>query len=391
MLKNLIYTTFIVCILSILSVLNVSYAGTAAVNDWQNAQQKVWNAEVLVDEAVSDYHTIRSDVETLSGEWSSNTKAIEKNESFQLTVSGKLIVTGLISALTTNPAGLVPAAYTAYMDTWRTSKDTKEKTAENAEYMTAMSTLISLMDTARSNIDAAYSGGYVSQPIPSHLQGVATSYTLDTIGYDAYYDRYLAMAQTHIDGYDDVGVLESSVKMGKLSGYYHKHWHLGDLKSNEDHVFIRFLWLSHWNVKDDLEKKYKCNGVCGTLFRTPYEAYSTNRMTCSFTLKVQDVLSSAYRIYPCPGVWYSCERSLCPLREHHLTDEEKKKYEQQQTPQQRKPQQQVTPQEQQTTPSTSPSAPNTDPPPEPQTPEKELCKWCKMYGIKDGCGGSCIN
>lgn len=55
------------------------------------------------------------------------------------------------------------------------------------------------------------------------------------------------------------------------------------------------------------------------------------------------------------------------------------------------PQQQVTPQEQQTTPSTSPSAPNPDPPPEPQTPEKELCKWCKMYGIKDGCGGSCIN
>jgi len=23
--------------------------------------------------------------------------------------------------------------------------------------------------------------------------------------------------------------------------------------------------------------------------------------------------------------------------------------------------------------------------------DKELCQWCKMYGVEDGCGGSCIN
>lgn len=356
MFKKLLLTLLIVCVLSVFAINNI-HAGVM-INDWRNAERRVDNAESLVDSQVNDYHSIRSDMETLISFWNANEDDIKSNRDVTLIATGGAIISAIISIATANPVGLVPASYVLVVAGFKGQASWDRTSATSAEIMDAMSTLLSLMDTARSNIDAAYYGGYLSLKPPDHYGGSALSYTFHTRGYDGWYDKYLEMGANHVDGYD-VSTLESSVKMGKLSGYYHDRWHLNDSKSHEDHTFARFLWFSHWKVKPDLEKKYKCHGVCGTLFRTPYEAYTTHRVVCGVKRKIYNAFSVAYRITSCPNVWYSCERSTCPDADDHVDNQ--KKFETDQQPV--TPQQDVSPQDQESTPSTttSPSAPSPTP------------------------------
>ncbi len=283
MFKKLMFTTLIICLLSIFIYQNVSYAGTA-ITTWINADKKVTNMYKLVTNEVNQYHDIRSGIETLISDWNRNQDAIKNSNMVMLIATGGVIVSGVVAIAT--KGSLFPAAYVAVATAIKKHTDTTETTARSEEYLTAMSTLLSLMDTARANVDAAYNGGYLSVAPGSAWVGSAVKYEY-TKGYDATYDDYMTMGAGHVDGYS-VSALDSSVKMGKESGYYHQVMHTGDQRSNEDHVFENYWPLSHWTVKPDLPKNHPCEGPCSDMFRTPYEALTSHQVTCGDGT-VQDV------------------------------------------------------------------------------------------------------
>ncbi len=165
-----------------------------------------------------------------------------------------------------------------------------------------MSALLSLMDTARANVEAAYNGGYLVKEPPGSYIGAAY-YAEYTKGYDPEYDAYLSMAVSHLNGYEYyVGkyenkvtltfeVLENSVKGGGTSGYYHRGFHTGDTTSKEDHNFTKFMTFGDFVVKPDLPYKYQCKGnyqVCSGTFRTPYEAKYAHLVKCGDGKNVDD-------------------------------------------------------------------------------------------------------
>ena len=225
----------IVKVLFFLAIQNISWAGTA-ITTWQNAERSVWNAKWRVDKEVTNYHTIRSDMVTLISDWNSNQAAMKKNTTNTFSVTGGAIIGAIISLASSNPVGIVPSVYVLTVAGKRGQNSIDKTTATSKELMQAMSELLSIMDTARSNVNAAYYGGYMVSEVRPQYKDVILKRLEHTRGYDGWYDKYLEMGASHIDNYD-VSTLESSVKMGKFRGYYHQDMHVGDTKSNEDHVF----------------------------------------------------------------------------------------------------------------------------------------------------------
>ncbi len=279
MLKQLMYTTLIVCILSVFSIQSVCYAGMI-INEWATAERKVDNAKLTMDGEVYNYHYIRGDLETLIGEWNDAKIANDTHRLLSLLAVGGVIVS-VASGGTLSPAAYV-IAVTAAKLTYEETTYSVQKSA----YLTSMSNLLSLMDAARANVDAAYYGGYLSVD-PGAYYTESASNVVYTSGYNPTYDDYIAMGAGHVDGYSVSG-LDSSVKMGKESGYYHQVMHIGDINSREDHVFAKFLAFSHWKVKPDLPTVHRCKGPCSDMFRTPYEALTSHQVTCGDDT-VQDV------------------------------------------------------------------------------------------------------
>ena len=280
--RSLVFTLIIICLLSIFSINNISYAGPG-LGDWTNAREKVHTAESVMKTERDQYHQIQGDLKELNGQWDDDISVV--NGQRLVTV---LATTGAIISVASG-GSLYPAAYVIAVTT---AKLTHTETSSNAsEYMTSMRKLLSLMDTARANVDAAYNGGDLTVEPHGGYPGIRNT-KRDTPGYVPEYDAYLTFAVEHLNGHEyyvgnynnkvtlTFGVLESSVKMGGTSGYYHRGIHDGDEDSQTDHVFARFMTFADFVVNPDLPSKYTCKSPCPVTFRTPYEALTSHTTDC---------------------------------------------------------------------------------------------------------------
>lgn len=166
------------------------------------------------------------------------------------------------------------------------------------------------MDCARSNVNAAYYGGSLSEA-PSIFDLEPMTHIKNTPGYLPEYDAYLSMALQHLNTYKYTGgtlslsTLTNTVKAGGsgLVGWYHKNSHVGDTNSQEDHIFDKFKTFGDFKVKPDLASIYKCKGVCLTMYRTPYEALRSHKILCGDDYHVVnfDLDGCGREYYKCPG------------------------------------------------------------------------------------------
>lgn len=282
--RSLVYVVLTVCVFSFFSIKSISYAGPS-LGDWINAARKVDNAKSIMETERNQYHSIRSDLDALIGEWDDAEQSKATHDLLSV-----IAVAGAIVSVASG-GSLYPAAYVIAVTEVKAGYTQSKYNVQKEKYLTSMSSLLSLMDTARSNVDAAYNGGYLAEEPSGGYIG--TSFKLVyTAGYVPEYDAYLGMAVTHLNGHEYyVGkygnkvelkfeALESAVKGGSTSGYYHRKAHYGDKDSKVDHIFSKFMTFADFTVKPDLPYNYVCKGACGTLFRTPYEAFWANRVQC---------------------------------------------------------------------------------------------------------------
>ncbi len=274
----------LVCSLSFLSSTYISDAGTG-LTTWSNARENVYNAKVTMDTERDNYHVIRGDLETLIDEWNDNEQSKADQDLLNFLAAAGAIIS------VASGGSLYPAAYVLAVTTAKATHNKASYNKAKKKYLTSMSALLSLMDTARVNVDAAYNGGYLTKEPPGIYEG-SVDYMEHTPGYVPEYNAYLSMAVAHLNGYTyyvgkyenevtlEFGVLESSVKGGGKSGYYHRGVHDGDENSKQDHVFTKFMTFADFVVRPDLPYNYVCYGVCGTTFRTPYEAFYAHRTRC---------------------------------------------------------------------------------------------------------------
>ena len=304
MLKRITSIPLILCVLFICIYPNVSDAGRDYATGWGNAREYVYNAESLVETDRDRYHIIRGDLQTLLNDWENNKNAVKRNKEVTLIAAGGAIVSACVAIAT--GGSLIPASYVAIVTAYKNLVSTETTTKKSEEYLTAMSTLVELLDIAKINVKAAYNGG------DRHVAGNPN--TQHTVGYDKQYTAYLQMAVGHgLDGYSTVEALAASVKgtppdpqngipgsEGTLSGYYHSSRSDApqgkQSDSHEDHVFARYMYYEDFNVLPDLPNVYPCEGIrfrkaCTDLFRTPYEALTVHRKICGTAMNA-DVLSA---------------------------------------------------------------------------------------------------
>ncbi len=305
MFKRSIVLVLIVCVFSFFFINNISYAGTA-LNTWVGAREKVETAKSIMETERDQYHVIQEDLKALIGEW--DDAEIAKANHDLLSV---IAVAGAVISIASG-GSLYPAAYVLAVTGAKAIHTQSNYDVQKEKYLTSMSALLALMDTARANVDSAYNGGYlVKEPPGSYIGEVY--YAEHTPGYDPEYDAYLSMAVSHLNGYEyyigkyenkvtlKFEVLENSVKGGGTSGYYHRGFHTGDTTSKEDHVFTKFMTFGDFVVKPDLPYKYQCKGnyqVCNGTFRTPYEAKYAHLVKCgtaaSYSQLVRAYLPDSY-------------------------------------------------------------------------------------------------
>ena len=116
------------------------------------------SAAKRMKKAVGHYDNIKGAMEDLLGEWNDNTDEIESGADVTL----KVFVGGIIGAAVAASSGgsLAPAAYSIVLSGISGSK-TLTDIYDLQEYVLAIITTRSILDTALSNVQAYYSGGNV--------------------------------------------------------------------------------------------------------------------------------------------------------------------------------------------------------------------------------------
>ncbi|MDE0085497.1 MAG: hypothetical protein OXU23_07280, partial [Candidatus Poribacteria bacterium] len=259
--RSLVFIVLIVCVLSLISINNISYAGTS-LGTWLNAERDVRNAERVMNTERDNYHYIQGDLKSLMGEW--DDAEIANNNQRLLSV---LAVGGAIVSVASG-GSLYPAAYVVAVTLAKTNHNEATYDVQKSAYLTSMSGLLSLMDTARSNVDAAYNSGYLSKEPKGAYTG-SVGYIEYTPGYVPEYNAYLQVALDHLNSYQyyqgndynnvvtlTLAGLTASVKSGTLKGWYHKKYHDGDKNSKTDHGFEKFMTFADFVVHPDLPKNY---------------------------------------------------------------------------------------------------------------------------------------
>ena len=268
-----------------------------------------WDAETVdlgnkyrdVEGRVNEYHAMRGHVETLISSWDSAKTAVKNGTTVTVLTGGAAVISAGVAYL--SAGSFAPAAWLAFIAV-RNSLETYS--LDSAPYLKVMGAALSAMDTARSNIDAAYNGGTML----IEVEGVETRQP--TIGYEAQYTNYLEMARKHLKV--DRNWLDSQVNTLNITRpYYHDHHNSSG--SGDEHVITRATYLSHWQVKQDLEAKYKCKGPCSVKFRSPHDAFKAHRTECGTgddigIVSLLDIVKlrrrsvgqgCGHKYYKCPG------------------------------------------------------------------------------------------
>ncbi len=308
MFKKVLHLTFIVFVLSLFLYQNVSYAypSTGTVKE-QNAWETVTSDREIAYQALKGketaYSGARAAVGDLNAQWDrgKNEENIKKGAKVTVDAFANFAI-GLVATALTKGAGAVayaPSVFNGYVAGKAGLSGSYSFSPD--KYTGAMSTALSLFDTARSDSKAAY----------------AT--------YTTAYAAYLKVISEHSGGlvrYNGNGVsavysqtqLDMTVNSTPptTKGWYHP----GGGSTTNHTIFPRWP-ETHWDFKD-IPEEYPCDGACSVKHRTPYEAYTAHRKKCGpedsyyvwklqQPISVQIELNSRSAAEGCGLVWYSCD------------------------------------------------------------------------------------
>ncbi len=322
--KCLSITLFFGCV-SFFLFPHISYADYTG--EMETKKTLFGNAAQRMTKAVGHYNHIKGAMESLLGEWNDNIDEIESGANVTL----KIFVGGIISAAVAASSGgsLAPAAYAGVLTGLSGSKTLKD-IYDLSEYLLAISTTRSILDTALSNVKAYYSGGKVL------VEGESgdDEYQDTEGGYTARYSDYLEECRDHAPWHiPEQGV---STKMDYDAVYRRlttnvngdkDYFHEDGSRSRFNHAWSIPSTYKHWDGPytsglydwntEALPSTYRCSGGCGDSFDTPLGDPS-HQTTCHeshiYSQSGRKVdLGNSYSYWIC-----NTDDHTCPMKTYHL-------------------------------------------------------------------------
>lgn len=284
----------IVCVLSIFSVQQMSYAhgDHSAI---KKAERNASNEARYMGIVVGSYNQLYGTMNTLINEWKANKKAIKKGNQAALSgtavavVSGAAAVTAAVASGGSLAPAVAPVAFSAYL---ALQEAMSANSVDPQKLIEAMDTVLSAMDAALTDVNTAYSmGGTLVLPkidpntfkVRTNSNGTVVTMEATVDGYSNDYRTYLTSGATHL-GVDYMTLFDEVQK------------NAGEVGS---HTFSVVSTYRHWPVKPEvpghytwktygLPSDYECDGPCTDKFRSPHEALTAHQVTCGDGT-VQDV------------------------------------------------------------------------------------------------------
>ena len=156
MFKKVLHLTFIVCVLSLFLYQNVSYAYPSG-KKWDTAEKDL----DIAYRAMKDHETalahIQEAMTALNDSWDSNETEIKKGRNVTVNAIAGVAV-GVVTAYYTGGASAIaylPSIFSGWIAA-KEAKDTYSRIWSRDEYVEAMETTLSAMDTVLGEADAAY-------------------------------------------------------------------------------------------------------------------------------------------------------------------------------------------------------------------------------------------
>lgn len=314
MYRKISLLTLLVCVVSLFLYPFVAAADMP--NDVRTKETLVNNAFPKVTTAVNNYNAIKSAMQTLNGQWSSNEKKVAKGTDVTVTITAGAIISAAVAVV--SGGSLAPAAFAAAIAA-KTAAQTASTSWTSQKYVSAMGTTLSAMDSARSEVQTKYNtyssryGAYI-KACADHSLVRFTAANVKTSVYTS--------------GQLDYAVNASGVD----SGYYHSS---ASSSSATDHAILQKETYKHWETQPlgygdyhwntvALPSDYTCKGSCTVGFRSAAEAFSAHRVVCGIidreTFSSGGKTSFDDSIAPCQRNYYTCKRSTCPDAQYHVDD-----------------------------------------------------------------------
>ena len=326
----------IVCMLSIFSVQHMSLAhpDETAIKKAKEALEK---SEEAMDDAVDRWGTIRGDLETLIDAWNKNKAAIKRGNDAALSGTAAAIVSGAAAAAAAVASGgslapaVIPAAYSAYV---ALQGSVAPDSIGMQELMDAMSIVLSLVDAALADVQAAWSGGTMVVPLLNTDHEIVRDADNNIVfrartltGYTVQYRAYLEACARHI-GMDYNSLFETvQMNSGEVDSHEFEEPKSYHHYSEEPVAKGTYDWET-W----DLPKDFECYGPCEDMFRSPHEAFTAHQEKCGTakkhyideymdipvserltgTTSAQDLLAKRSVAQGCGKTWYNCPKKPNP-------------------------------------------------------------------------------
>ena len=292
----------IVCVFCLYPFVVYASNPTGNPTDWSRLDSLVKNREDDVAEAIGNYDTIKSVMETLNNDW--NTKKQKVRGGVEITLTGTIAT--IISAAVAIPSGgssLAPTIF-AGMVTGKKAIETLLDSVSSQEYVEAMGTTLSLMDQAQLDVQKQYNR-YTTQ-YNDYLQ----------MWVDHGIIHYNVSDREWSSVFTDIETLNTYVNVqDKDDNYYNQGT---TSTSAKKHAIRTSRDYRHWDVKPPhgtgntywktfgLPKDYRCEGHsfadnCDFYFRSPHEALFAHGIQCE----------------GCTWIYHTCKNDYSGVNDFH--------------------------------------------------------------------------
>lgn len=341
MFRKYFLVPLIVCVFCLYPYVVYASNPTGNPTDWSRLDSLVKNREDDVDEAIGNYDTIKSVMETLNKDWKTNKQKVR--DGVEITLTGA-IATIISAPVTISSSGSLAPATFAGMVTTKQGIGTLLNAISSQGYVEAMGTTLSLMDQAQLDVQKQYNR------------------------YTKQYNDYLQMWVDHgiihynvSDGewssvFTDIDTLNTYVNVqDKDDNYYNQGT---TSTSAKKHAIRTSRDYRHWDVKPPLgtgntywytfglPKDYRCEGHsildnCDFYFRSPHEALFSHGIQCKGCTWIYHTCKNDYsgvndfhklrgcnrrllkqtpngwEEVDCPNTYRNCDQSLIGTRNSH--------------------------------------------------------------------------
>ena len=304
MCKKVLHLTFIVCVLSLFLYQNVSYAYPSG-KKWETAEKDLDIAYKAMDDHETALANIQEAMTALNDSWDSNETEIKKGKKVTVDAIAGVAV-GVVTAYFTGGGSAIaylPSIFSGWIAA-KEAKDTYSRIWSRDEYVEAMQTTLSAMDTVLGDADAAYTvyktdyAAYL-KILAEHSGGLV---------------RFNGNSVTAVYSQDALDMAVNSTPR-QTKYWYHSYERPYQNPPADPHTIDpRYDKTTHWTL-NDLPKNYWCKGPCSVKFRSAEEAFYEHRTECGTgedigivsTWDIAELQSRpigqgcGHKYYKCPG------------------------------------------------------------------------------------------